>query len=180
MPPLPDWLVDELSAKYQIPQKMGRRWLKSSRLLPLLDGLDELPSPRRAACVQAINTFVHEEAPMGMAVCCRLREYTELSVRLQLNAAVRLLPLTDAQVQAYLAAGGDRLAAVRAAVQRDSALRIDARSPLLLSLMVRAYQDMTTADVMAESSATMALRRKQLMDAYVARMFRQATLRRAV
>ena len=176
---LDGWLVEELGAKYQIPHKIGRAWLKENCLLPLLDGLDELRSPRRAACVEAINAFAQTAGPMGMVVCCRLREYRELSARLALNAAVRLLPLTDVQVDSYLAAAGAPLAAVRAALQRDSALRIDARSPLLLSLMVRAYQDLTVAEVMNESSASAARRRQQLMAAYVARMFRRAGLRQA-
>ncbi|MBI1878419.1 MAG: hypothetical protein HYR94_09365 [Chloroflexi bacterium] len=36
--PLIEWLVVELSAKYQIPQRIGRPWLENNRLLPLLDG----------------------------------------------------------------------------------------------------------------------------------------------
>lgn len=171
------WLIDELSAKYQIPKKIGREWVEESRLLPLLDGLDELRPERRAACVLAINKFTQEAGLMGMVVCCRLREYIDLPLRLTLNAAVRLLPLTDQQVQSYLAAAGNRLAALNIALQRDSAMRIDARSPLMLNFMVRAYQDLTVTKVMHESSATTALRRKQLMDAYVARMFQRVAQR---
>jgi len=129
---------------------------------------------RRALCIDAINAFTQETASLGMVVACRLKEYTDLPIRLTLNAAIRLQPLTDVQVQAYLATGGDRLAAVQVALQRDSALRIDARSPLMLSLMMRAYQDVAVADVLAENGASAALRRKQLMDAYVTRMFRRA------
>lgn len=171
------WLTDELSAKYQIPKKIGRAWLEESRLLPLLDGLDELLPERRAACVQAINAFIAEAGLMGTVVCCRLREYIDLPVRLMLNAAVRLQQLTDEQVQAYLAEAGARLVALQTAFQRDSAMRIDARSPLMLNLMVRAYQDLTVAEVLREGIETTALRRKQLMDAYVARMFRRAEQR---
>ncbi len=145
-----DWLADELSAKYQIPKKIGRAWLGESRLLPLLDGLDELLPDRRAACVQAINAFTQAAGLTGVVVCCRLREYIDLPVRLMLNAAIRLQPLTDEQVMTYLAAAGDRLAALQTALQRDSAMRIDARSPLMLNLMVRAYQDLTVAEVMSE------------------------------
>ncbi len=169
-----DWLVNELSAKYQIPHKIGADWLRTSRLLPMFDGLDELVPERRALCIDAINAFTQETASVGMVVACRLKEYTDLPIRLALNAAVRLQPLTDVQVQTYLATGGDRLAAVQVALQRDSALRIDARCPLMLSLMMRAYQDVAVADVLAENGASAALRRKQLMDAFVTRMFRRA------
>ena len=40
--PLIEWLVAELSTKYQIPKRIGRPWLENNRLLPLLDGLDEV------------------------------------------------------------------------------------------------------------------------------------------
>lgn len=173
-----DWLVDELSTKYQIPKKIGRSWLRESRLLPLLDGLDELLPERRAACVKAINVFTQEAGLMGTLVCCRLREYIDLPIRLVLNAALRLQPFTDEQVHAYLTAAGGRLAALRTALQQDSALRIDARSPLMLNLMVRAYQDLTVEAVVSEGSETIAMRRKQLLDAYVGRMFRRAAQRR--
>lgn len=172
-----DWLADELSAKYQVPKRIGRGWLQEGRLLPFLDGLDELQAKHRVSCVEAINVFAQEMARSGVVVCCRLREYTELPVRLALNAAVRLQPLTDAQVQGYLERAGEPLAALQAALQRDSALRIDARSPLMLNLMARAYQGLSADDVLQEGIETTALRRKNLMDAYVVRMLRQAGVR---
>ncbi len=175
---LDTWLVDELSSRYQIPRKIGRVWLAESRLLPLLDGLDELATPRRAACVEAINRFSQGAGLVGAVVCCRLAEYIDLPVRLSLNAAIRLLPLADEQVQGYLTSLGERLAGLRTLLQRDSALRIEARSPLMLSLMVRAYQDIPAAQLAQESAATAAARRKQLMDAYVDLMFRLVGLGR--
>ena len=96
---LDGWLVDELSSRYQIPRKIDRVWLAESRLLPPLDGLDELAAPRRATCVEAINHFSQGAGLVGAVVCCRLAEYIDLPVRLSLNAAVRLLPLSDEQVQ---------------------------------------------------------------------------------
>lgn len=175
---LDTWLVDELSSRYQIPRKIGRVWLAESRLLPLLDGLDELAAPRRAACVEAVNRFSQAAGLVGAVVCCRLAEYIDLPVRLSLNAAVRLLPLADEQVQGYLTGLGERLTGLRTLLQRDSALRIEARSPLMLSLMVRAYQDVPAEQLVKESATTAVARRKQLMDAYVAHMFRRAGLGR--
>ena len=171
---LEDWLAAELSARYQIPRKIGQGWLAESRLLPLLDGLDELDVQRRAACVEAINRFTQDAGLVGAVVCCRLQEYIDLPTRLSLNAAVRLLPLGDDQVQGYLAAAGERLAGLRSLLPRDSAMRIEARSPLMLSLMSRAYQDLPVDQLLREGGVSAAARRKRLMDAYVARMFRRA------
>jgi hypothetical protein len=173
------WLVQELSAKYQIPKEIGRAWVQDRRLLPLLDGLDELFCERRAECVEAINAFIKDPGSMGLVVCSRLREYTDLPVRLTLNAAVRLQQLTDQQVQGYLARGGSRLASLQEALRRDSALRIDARSVLMLNLMVRSYQGLTLDEGTREQIEPTALRRKRLMDAYVDRMFSRAQERKA-
>ena len=129
---------------------------------------------RRAACVEAINRFTQAAGLVGAVVCCRLQEYIDLPTRLSLNAAVRLLPLGDDQVQSYLVAAGERLAGLRGLLQRDSAMRIEARSPLMLSLMSRAYQDVPVDQLLHEGGVNAAARRKQLMDAYVAQMFRRA------
>jgi predicted NACHT family NTPase len=37
--PLGDWLVDELSSKYQVPRKVAEQWIAEDALLLLLDGL---------------------------------------------------------------------------------------------------------------------------------------------
>ena len=171
---LADWLTDELAAKYLIPKKVGRAWIGASRLLPLLDGLDEVRAEVRAACVGAINAFIQESLLTGVVVCCRLKEYLELPARLALNGAVRLQPLSREQVLAFLAAAGESLAALSRLLQKDSAMLVEARSPLMLSLMVQAYQGLPVEALEAEGADSLAARRRKLMDAYVARMFRQA------
>ena len=173
---LADWLADELAAKYLIPKKVGRAWIGESRLLPLLDGLDEVRTEARAACVEAINAFTQESLLTGVVVCCRLKEYLELPARLALNGAVRLQPLSREQVLAFLAAAGESLAALDRLLQKDSAMLVEARSPLMLSLMVQAYQDLPVGALETEGGESLAARRRKLMDAYVARMFRRAGL----
>ena len=122
---------------------------------------------------------MHGGALTGVVVCCRMKEYVELPVRLALNAAVRLTELRDEQVQAYLAAAGEPLAGLALALRREPALRYEARSPLMLNLLVRAYQGLTVTDIRQELPTTAAVRRKQIMGAYVERMFRRSRERRA-
>jgi CHAT domain/NACHT domain len=169
------WLADELAAKYVIPKKVGQSWVSESRLLPLFDGLDEVRAEARSACVEAINAFL-QQSLTGVVVCCRLKEYLELPARLALNGAIRLQPLSRGQVLAYLAAAGERLAALNQLLQQDSAMLVEARSPLMLSLMVQAYQDLPVEALAIAGAESLADRRKKLMDAYVARMFRRAGL----
>jgi predicted NACHT family NTPase len=48
---LTDWLLSELKLKYGVSQKLGKTWLSEQKLLPLLDGLDELPPQRQGPVV---------------------------------------------------------------------------------------------------------------------------------
>src|SRR3954465_480570 len=39
---LMEWLVDELNKRYDVPRKIGQKWVNNDQILPLLDGLDEV------------------------------------------------------------------------------------------------------------------------------------------
>jgi hypothetical protein len=163
-----------MSLQYQVPGVDGHKLLAAGQILPMLDGLDETDSSLRARCVEAINGYVLERNLTGLVVCCRLKEYTSSPVRLALNTAVRLTELSDEQVDGYLAAVGDQLAGLRTLLRRETAMRFDARSPLWLNLMVRAYHGLSFADLAQESESTAAARRRHLMNDYMARMYWRA------
>ena len=116
----------------------------------MLDGLDETDATIRPLCVEAINSFVLERNLTGVVVCCRLKEYNALPVRLALNTAVRLTELSDEQVDGYLAIAGERLGGLRDLLRRETAMRFDARSPLWLNLMVHAYHGLSVDALASE------------------------------
>lgn len=166
-----DWMVAELTAKYKIPKRIGYPWLENNRLLLLLDGLDEVTPKNRAACVEAINHFGEVFGLAGLVVCSRLKEYTNLPVRLKLNGAICLQPLTDKQIDDYIAMAGPKLDTLRIALQEDNALLTLARSPLMLNIMSLVYQDVKT--IGSQPSDMIEVRRKFLFDAYIERMFKR-------
>ena len=96
--PLADWLVEEMNTKYQVPRQLGRSWVNTDQVLLLLDGLDEVDSTYRAACVDAINTYRSEHGLMPLVVCSRSADYLELKKRLLLQSAVTVQPLTEKQI----------------------------------------------------------------------------------
>ena len=160
---LVDWLIAELHSKYQIPKKIGRPWLQNYRILPLLDGLDEVKQDNRASCAKAIKEFSQEEAFFtGLAVCSRRAEYEALPSRPKLNRAIRLLPLKPEQIERYLESAGKKLEALRAALQTNNGLQSLAQSPLMLSVMCRVYED--------EEEVETPDRRQHLFDTYINRM----------
>ncbi len=148
--PLSGWLVSELNTKYQVPHRLAASWIETDEVLPLLDGLDEVAAPYRAACVEAINTYRRAHGLLPMVVCCRRVDYEMLptSVRLQLQTAVVIHPLTPQQIEAYLSCAGKQLEPVRVVLRNDPKLQELATSPLMLSVLTQAYAGKSVKDVM--------------------------------
>ncbi|MDQ2995499.1 MAG: NACHT domain-containing protein [Chloroflexota bacterium] len=169
--PLTEWLVDELNTKYDVPRRVGKAWVEGDALLPLLDGLDEVQPEHRVACVEAINAFRTDHGLVPLTVCSRIADYDALAKKLRLQGAVLVQPLTPEQIDAYLARAGQKLAGVRAALQHDAPLRELAATPLLLSVMALAYQDMPVESL--EVVETAQERRRHLFDAYIEAMFKR-------
>ncbi|HEU5318680.1 MAG TPA: NACHT domain-containing protein [Chloroflexota bacterium] len=140
---LDEWLIDELAQPggYDVNLHIARRWVEEERILPLLDGLDEVEYERRSACVEAINAFRESRRSVtDLVVTCRVADYEMLRpVRLDLRGAVLLRALDAGQIDTYLAQGGARLSPLRRAVAEDPAIRDMASSPLLLSIMAPVY-----------------------------------------
>ena len=118
--PLGEWLVEELYSKYEVPLLLGREWIVTNQILPLLDGLDEVREEQRAACVEAINVYRRAHTT-PMVVCCRQADYDALghTARLRLHNAIAVEPLTALQIDDYLARAGEDLAAVREILRTD-------------------------------------------------------------
>mgnify|MGYP000173499894 CR=1 FL=1 len=172
-PLLEEWMAEQMSLQYQIPKVNSLNLIKSGTILPLLDGLDETAAEVRHHCVETINNYVLERNLTGLIVCCRLKEYVGLPLRLALNTAIRLTELTDEQIDEYLATAAEQLAGLRDLLRRESTLRFDARSPLWLNLMVRAYHGLSVIDLAQESDGSARERRRQLMNDYIDRMYRR-------
>ncbi len=112
---LADWLVGELSSGYDVPTGLGHEWVAANQIIPLLDGLDEVPMEHRDACVSAINHFRRAHGRLPLVVCSRVREYEELRSKLSLRGALVVQPLSPEEVDTYLRRAG---AAGRARTER--------------------------------------------------------------
>jgi hypothetical protein len=170
---LGSWLLEEMNLRYQIPKKLAQGWLDGGRLMLLLDGLDEVRESLRSACVSAINAFALEHMPAGLAVTCRVAEYSALKERLRLRSAICLQPLTPAQIDAYFERAGAGLENLRTAMREDETLRSLAQTPLMLSVMTMAWRGVSPSELPANAVVPTESRRQQLFDAYI-----QAALRR--
>lgn len=132
-----DWLLNELKLKYGVSQKLGQTWLSEKKLLPLVDGLDELPPTRQEPAVQGINTWLQSDtgAPR-LLVCSRREEYELYAAKLNLNSTISLSPLTDEQLHSYLYSLD--MMHLWETLQHDNDLLKLVRTPLLLSVSILA------------------------------------------
>lgn len=164
---LEEWLIQELNTSYLIPMSLARTWVVHNQISPLLDGLDEVKSRARSACVEAINTYRQEHGFVSIAICCRSSDYAALPFKLMLTSSVLIKPLSPQQIDDYLVQGGTNLAAVRTALQIDPMLQHMASTPLMLRILALAYQDMSIEEVLAVDNQEE--RRRMVFEQYVQR-----------
>jgi hypothetical protein len=175
--PLDVWLAQELRDSYGVPPRIARAWIKSDALALLLDGLDEVAEPHRAACVETVNAYRQEHGLVPLVVCSRTRELEALTARLRLGEAVELQPPTDAQVEIYLGyleETGTPLSDIRAVLAVDPALRELLHSPLMLHVVALAYHGQPATGL--QEPGTLKERQARLWDKYLTRMFEQRPL----
>lgn len=167
--PLDAWMGDYLNLKYQMRKQTGRQHLAQGHILFLLDGLDEVSQKWREACVNAITNFCQNYQINGIAVSSRPEEYDALTVKLKLEGAILLEPLTKAQIETYLEEAGEALAPVRAALQEDAQLVKLLDTPMMLDVMASSYLGEESAQLLTEGR-TLEERRANLFHQCAARM----------
>ncbi|MBE9121564.1 NACHT domain-containing protein [Tychonema sp. LEGE 07199] len=159
-----DWLIAQLQYKYGISPATGKKWLAEQKLLPLLDGLDEVETQRQNLCIQAINQFLESEIkPKHLVACSSFEVYKNCPTRFKLQAAVLLKPLTEIQIKNYLQAARSR--ELWYSIEKEPELLKLAKVPLLLSMMALAYDDILIEAWKRISSVEE--QRKYLLTAYI-------------
>jgi DNA polymerase III delta prime subunit len=159
-----DWLIEELRSKYGVRKDIGKQWLEEKQLLPLLDGLDEVKPEHQESCVQALNQWLDDETrPMSLLVCSRREEYASYATNLQLNGAILLQSLTTEQLEQYLSAINQP--DLWRVLEQDAALLELVKTPLLMSITVLSYEELSL--VQWQQVASTKERLELLLDAYV-------------
>jgi eukaryotic-like serine/threonine-protein kinase len=165
---LTEWLQDELNLRYDVPRVIAREWVATDQVLPLLDGLDEVKTEHRAACVASINRFRHSHGLLPLVISSRTDDYEALANLLRLGGAIRVRPITREQVNTYIADLGPAGEPVRAATREDPSLCELLDSPLMLNIAIASYATETRAPV--PINGTLGDRRDQLFGSYVRRV----------
>ncbi|MET9954357.1 NACHT domain-containing protein [Streptomyces sp. NPDC006339] len=102
------WLARRIHEEYvglsrDLDRSRIRALVRDRRVLPVLDGLDELPRPLRSAALAGLNKAGADGAPLILT--SRAAEYAELveeEAVLQAAAVIRAQPVEGAEAAAYL------------------------------------------------------------------------------
>lgn len=132
---LKDWIIDELKLKYGVREDIGKEWLEKEKIIPFLDGLDELASDRQELCVKQINEFLKSLSDShSIVVCSRTEEYQLYETQLKLNGSIIIQSLNLQQIQDYVSrTEGESL---WNNIKDDPNLMELAKTPLLLNILV--------------------------------------------
>ncbi len=170
--PLEDWIIQQIEQVYDVAPQLSRRWLGAGMLLPLLDGLDQVPARHRRECATQVRRYRRTCA--GLVIACRDRDLA-LSLKIGGELATLSAP-TRRQVQEYLAGPpdqqGDAYRDVRDALEADPELWTLLRSPLMLNIIRTTYADRNASELRMPG-LTVEQRRDRVFDAYVLHMLRR-------
>lgn len=104
---LHSWLARRLTGDYRIPPDIASGLVTDGRILPILDGLDELPDELHAAAIEEIDRAVGRTSPV--AVFCRGTQYeiaVETRGRVLADATViELNPLDRRDIARFITDG---------------------------------------------------------------------------
>src|SRR6185437_4075458 len=84
------------------------------------------------------------------------------------GSAVMVQPLTPQQVMSYLSTVGPQVGALRAALQRDADLQALVTTPLMLNILILAYQGIPLNQI--APLGTLPVKQQQIFATYVQRM----------
>jgi predicted negative regulator of RcsB-dependent stress response len=166
----------DVLAPHGDPLALAERLLNQRRILPILDGLDELPADTIAQAVNELDRFAAAGRPM--VVTCRIAEY-ELAVRrvrvLSRTAVIELEAVEVEDAIAYLSqrTPDRRWEAVFTDLRKHPAGNIAGvfSSPLMVALARIAYQDGRRSPVDLITLPTRRAVTGRLMDTFVSSVY---------
>lgn len=186
--PISDWLADDLKLRYGV--RYGTKvnseenYLARFRLLPLLDGLDEVETSTLANHVWAVNEWLQAiNCPSRLVICSKWEEFEKPGtwhpgalVRLSIKGTLLLKPLTDEQIQIYLAAL--EASSLWQLLQQDKNLLKTARIPFWLNVICISRAGLSLEGLQQLTSESQLS--QYLLDAYIGEMLQRGLLGGAV
>ncbi|MFD8073918.1 NACHT domain-containing protein [Streptomyces sp. NPDC059718] len=190
---LQEWMAASLAATYP-GATWGRELLSAGRVLPVLDGLDEIPSPMQAKAVLRLNAELDADSPALLT--CRTQEYASVVAQgdvFTAAAVVELQPVPFEDASEYLqrtarpmrAPDGQRtthwrpiLDEIRSTPDAPAARALGEvlASPLMVAMARTVYEDTSSdpAELLTPRFHSTAALEQHLLEAFVPAAFHNA------
>ncbi|MFE8965104.1 NACHT domain-containing protein [Streptomyces iakyrus] len=157
--PLHEWVAGQIHEQFRatgLSLADTRRLVQEHRILPILDGLDEMDSAatppgrrRTARALQQLNAYQDHSGSAPIVLTCRTAQYTELAaldMRIREAARIEIDPVAPAQATAYLTARTESPARWTSILNElttapDSTLAHALSTPWRLNLAATAYEE---------------------------------------
>ena len=165
-----DWIIQEFMIKYNVPERFSKAWLKENSLILLLDGFDEINVGQQVLCVDAINSFIEQHGVPGIIVCSRITDYANLSENLRFGGAILIKELRKAHIESFIQRAGNKLNLLGKMLENDKELLTMAKTPIMLSVMSMAYQEIDEEVLIRKELALSANHKSLLFNTYIKRM----------
>ena len=149
-----NWLAGHLALRFGIGAATAARLVRDGRILPLVDGVDEMDSgpgetARAGVLVTALNAWMRGREKAPVIVTCRRAEYRALKRGVDRATLVDMVPLTGEEAAGYLRTQflgqdeEDRWEPVLAAVDADpgGSLAAQLATPWRLTLALAAFRE---------------------------------------
>lgn len=167
---LANWLVERSYIEYGINHSIMKA-ISPRQFVYLLDGLDEMAVEELEICIEAINEFNSPIFTKKIVVCSRKGYYEQSRVKLNLETALTIHPLTEDQIAWYLQKSGNKMDEIQNILFNNKELQEIAKSPLFLNLMVSACKE-----DLKNFTPTLSHKPQRLLDFYVANILQQEPL----
>ncbi|GAA3046920.1 NACHT domain-containing protein [Actinokineospora globicatena] len=175
---LPKWIVGEVAKQWGVSAKTAAVLFDRGKVLPVLDGLDELQPKRHKTAVETISQWSGGVRPC--VVACRVKEYLEAVAAYgeQMVGAtvVEVQPLETKDVAVYLSSSAlpsNRWSAVveHCVEDPEGDLAKVLRRPLMAYLARNAYRDPSTDPTELTTFSSKAAIEKHLLSRYIPSMY---------
>jgi hypothetical protein len=105
--PLADWLAQQLTDRFRTHPAVARALVGGRRILPVLDGLDEMdpgegPAERATETMRWLNRYLAGTDPAPAVLTCRRDRYEQLPAIAREATDIYIQPLDAEQISSYL------------------------------------------------------------------------------
>ncbi len=166
---LKTWLEQILSAELSTNTSAAKLIMQQSRLILLLDGLDEVKQEDRVTCLAAIGEY-GMDAEQRFVITSRIAQYKEVLKDAPVNLQIEVGPLTVAQLETQLERTGHKqpeALPLLQAIRKDDLLRKSLQTPFYFNTLQILFAGRKTLSDLKFTKGSLKGRQLEIKDRFI-------------